>query len=341
MAVEDVDYQLARIRFKKLYKKAKELNILDKDLQKLEVILKFKPKGHNIITSFLDLVFGLTLSIFILGFGIYGSVILNVLEARTLAGLTTFYTGANLETDQCLFPFSEYFLDFLRPPVDCSFCKEVSGFERVSNLSQSSFGQNYAYSGKPIIITDATKNWTSLTTFTFDFIKSIYKPDSPVFGDDDGSKGCQFFPYKTDFESLADVFKMSRKRAEMKGSPWYIGWSNCDPHAANILRQHYSRPYFLSSEMESSRTDWLFMGTPGYGAHMHIDSVQHSSWQAQIQGDKEWTLEPPPECYYECGGRFTDTVRAGEVVVLDTNRWFHGTNVVGKELSIVIGSEYD
>ena len=29
------------------------------------------------------------------------------------------------------------------------------------------------------------------------------------------------------------------------------------------------------------------------------------------------------------------------VVVLDTNKWFHQTDIVGEELSITIGSEYD
>ena len=46
--------------------------------------------------------------------------------------------------------------------------------------------------------------------------------------------------------------------------------SNCDSSAANILRQHYKRPYFLPSVSESSKTDWIFMGSPGYGAHMHV-----------------------------------------------------------------------
>lgn len=46
--------------------------------------------------------------------------------------------------------------------------------------------------------------------------------------------------------------------------------SNCDSEAANTLRQHYQRPYFLSQDMESSKTDWIFMGTPGYGAHIHV-----------------------------------------------------------------------
>lgn len=46
--------------------------------------------------------------------------------------------------------------------------------------------------------------------------------------------------------------------------------SNCDLSAANTLRTHYKRPYFLPPVAESSKTDWIFMGSPGYGAHMHV-----------------------------------------------------------------------
>ncbi len=52
--------------------------------------------------------------------------------------------------------------------------------------------------------------------------------------------------------------------------------SNCDPKAANILRQHYERPYFLPAVSESSRTDWIFMGSPGYGAHLHVSATRSS-----------------------------------------------------------------
>ena len=46
--------------------------------------------------------------------------------------------------------------------------------------------------------------------------------------------------------------------------------SNCDSSAANILRTHYSLPYFLPDEAESSKTDWIFMGSPGFGARLHV-----------------------------------------------------------------------
>ncbi|KAF6199989.1 hypothetical protein GE061_006288 [Apolygus lucorum] len=107
-----------------------------------------------------------------------------------------------------------------------------------------------------------------------------------------------------------------------------------------ILRQHYDRPYFLPENSENKNTDWIFMGTPGYGAHMHVDNVNNPSWQAQLVGTKNWTLEPPPECIYECKGHEI-TVYPGEIFVLDTNSWYHSTRIVSNGISITIGAEYD
>ena len=40
------------------------------------------------------------------------------------------------------------------------------------------------------------------------------------------NKGCQFFPYRTNFDTLQDVFNMDPDRAAFKPGtePWYIGW---------------------------------------------------------------------------------------------------------------------
>lgn len=53
--------------------------------------------------------------------------------------------------------------------------------------------------------------------------------------------------------------------------------SNCDSSAANELRKHYRMPYFLPETSESSKTDWLFMGCPGYGAHLHVSTCTLTS----------------------------------------------------------------
>ena len=224
MVADDADYELARIRFRKLYKKAKELNLSDEDIRKLEICQKYKEKKLNLVSLICKWSFITVFTVTTLILSLYIAVQYKFLDAKTIAVWSTWFTKVDLEQDQCLYPFSESLLDLARPPVNCSFCKDVTGFERVSNLSSKRFVEEYAYSGRPVIITDAARNWTALKTFSFDYLKSIYNKDSPVFSEDGQNKGCQFFPYKTKFNGLEDVFKMSNKMRDMKGAPWYIGW---------------------------------------------------------------------------------------------------------------------
>ncbi|GFT18873.1 uncharacterized protein NPIL_605511, partial [Nephila pilipes] len=123
----------------------------------------------------------------------------------------------------------------------------------------------FAYSTVPVIVTDGTKNWSAMNAFSFEFFRNLYLGnEDDVFWEVE--RECQFFPYQTEFQSLAEVLSMNQTRAE---KPWYIGWSNCDTTIGNILRNHYNRPYFLPTLSESTNIDWIFMGKPGYGAHMH------------------------------------------------------------------------
>lgn len=120
--------------------------------------------------------------------------------------------------------------------------------------------------------------------------------------------------YKTEFKSLQEALNIPAERVnyEVGTKPWYFGWSNCDYEVAQELRKHYARPYFLPDNSENNAVDWIFMGGPSLGAHMHVDNVRLPSWQAQIKGEKQWILAPPPECYYECS-TFSATVRTGDI----------------------------
>merc|ERR1712079_422385 len=113
-----------------------------------------------------------------------------------------------------------------RPPVNCSICRDVHNVEKVSNLSQEEFTKKYAYTARPVVITDGTKGWTAQKVFSFNYFKGVYGPNSPALVSDSASReaNCQFFPYQTKFDSLKEVFNMSKEDAEMNGKPWYIGW---------------------------------------------------------------------------------------------------------------------
>ncbi|XP_075219532.1 uncharacterized protein LOC142323588 [Lycorma delicatula] len=241
----------------------------------------------------------------------------------------------NLYEDKCTIRMPDTLTRALRPPEDCSFCRSVDSVDERSKLSPAEFEEKYAYSGRPVLVKDGMENWTAHHVFSFDFFKKLY--EDAIHQD-----SCQFFPYETEFNSLREVFNMSRERALMQGGtdPWYIGWSNCDDLAGRTLRMHYDKPYFLPPNAENKNIDWIFMGSPGYGAKMHIDNVNLPSWQAQLRGKKKWTLQPPPECYYECK-KIDVVVNPGEIIVLDTNRWYHQTLIVSDDMSITIGAEYD
>eukprot|EP00118_Oscarella_pearsei_P005349 m.24540 g.24540 ORF g.24540 m.24540 type:complete len:331 (+) comp28638_c0_seq3:15-1007(+) len=249
--------------------------------------------------------------------------------------------GLELSKQQCLLDNFEGISDTMRPYVNCDVCRNITAIEAVYNITQEEFMSRFAYTSRPVLIKNATTGWTAHKTFSFDFFKELYPPESPVL--ENTERDCQFFPYRTSFENLGQVFNISEeRRSGTEGEPWYIGWSNCDSDVSNRLRKHYTKPYFLGDSTETSKTDWIFMGSPGYGAHLHIDAVEKPSWQAQIRGQKQWILEPPPECYFECpSSRISAIMITGDIIVVDTTRWFHETHILGDEISITIGSEYD
>ena len=52
-------------------------------------------------------------------------------------------------------------------------CLGISEFERVANLTRKDFTDKYAYSGRPVIITDATKDWTASQVSFYSLIMSL------------------------------------------------------------------------------------------------------------------------------------------------------------------------
>lgn len=61
-------------------------------------------------------------------------------------------------------------------------------------------------------------------------------------------------------------------------------------------------------------------------------------WQAQLQGNKTWTVSPPPECDSICSS-FKFYVESGDALLLDTRVWYHSTRAAG-QFSMTVQSEY-
>ncbi|KAG9509468.1 hypothetical protein GZH46_02014, partial [Fragariocoptes setiger] len=271
-----------------------------------------------------------------------------------VASLLQVFEYEYLDSSSCQLLLSPRYMETVLPPFNCSLCSGSNAIvDRMSNLTQEEFEQRYAFTGKPVVVTDAQSNWTARTVFDVDYFIRLYLDENNANEEEtpDEEKTCQFFPYKTNFSNLSEAliyvnktitkFKAQDDNKSEFTRAWYFGWSNCDAGVSQELRKHYRKPYFLPATSYITRTDWIFMGMPGYGAHMHIDRVFKPSWQAQIRGTKVWRLQPPAECYHQCPSIIETIVGAGDTIVLDTNIWYHATEIIGFDISIVIGSEYD
>ncbi len=206
------------VLFHKIRQKALSLGITPVQLQSLSAVKNLKaPRKHYVlpvlgVVAVLVVVVGVTVAIEW------------PVSRRGLTQSWFDWQGLDLEEETCLVDMHDVVLDVTRPPVDCGICRGVSVVEKVQNITPEEFEEKYAYSGNPVVIVDAMKNWTATQVFNFDFFKSIYHEDSPVLNNMDAQ--CQFFPYKTTFGSLSEVFDMSEERAQLKNGeePWYIGW---------------------------------------------------------------------------------------------------------------------
>lgn len=64
--------------------------------------------------------------------------------------------------DECYMDMPAMLSNAFRPPQSCEFCDNVKEIAKLSNIQPDAFERMYAYNAAPIIITDATINWTAL-----------------------------------------------------------------------------------------------------------------------------------------------------------------------------------
>jgi len=237
-----------------------------------------------------------------------------------------------------------YGVDFCRLPADCSVCKDVTQIDdiHINRITMQQFAEGYAYSSRPLVVRNASLHWRAIKELNYHWLKDIYLSDSEIL--EYQHEDCWFNRYQTrEFRNLAAVFRLPEYRVSMAaGQGWYVGWAVCQKQVAEALFEMFERPAFIDPDSTPPSKPWIFIGTPGPGAHSHIDNVDLSSWQAQISGIKKWVLKPPPECYWTCGSTPLQTVvYPGDIIVINTNFWFHSTQILGQDLSLVITNEYD
>ncbi|XP_054720338.1 uncharacterized protein LOC129229979 [Uloborus diversus] len=316
------DYELLKNCLLKIKKEGLKLNLSEDEILALVMTKLRKPKAK---ISYLKMFLNTNVLLFFLIIGTISAIVLN---------------GKEFSLNRCIIENNYFIMEMTRPITDCNICKNIDSFSILENVTKQQFSK-YAYLGHPLLIKGGCSNWSALEVFNYDFFKELYSSTKGAF--ESVEVECQFFPFRTTFLSLQEVFNMPESRAKMTTpdeETWYIGWSNCNPDISSVLRQHYSKPHFLPDDSELSAIDWIFMGYQGPGASMHLDYVRRPSWQAQIRGTKNWYLLPPPECEDVCTP-MNISVHRGDIILIDTNQWYHTTVIDGSEMSVTLGSEYD
>ena len=152
-------------------------------------------------------------------------LVFKLLPSLTFLGLLFIPISMIAMENQCLLslgPFSEV-LGTDAMGYDCTFCEGVTYAPRLSNLTVEEFVERYAYTTRPIIVTDATELWTAKDVFSYEYFKELYVKNKLSLEAD--VEGYQFFGYSSMLETLNDFFNMSKERVQLQGNKrWYIGW---------------------------------------------------------------------------------------------------------------------
>lgn len=140
-------------------------------------------------------------------------------------GLYAYVQYATMDP-RCIVGTNLAVMELARPAVSCDLCKDLEEVPTVDGetFTKADFLKNYAYNGIPLLVKGAAKNWTALSTFSFKYLKMLYESTEGAL--EAVEQDCQFFPYKTDFQSMAEVFNMSEARSEFREGErqWYVGW---------------------------------------------------------------------------------------------------------------------
>ena len=177
----------------------------------------------------------------------------------------------------------------------------TSNYEQVdrrSNLSVSDFKKDYLRGNKPVVITDAIKDWSDKRTWSFDY-----------FAEDCGDIEVKIFRYDRDEEFTDDNVTMMKlaefingvREADWLTYPYYLrdNWTLFHEHP-KLRDDHSVPPYFF---------DWfkffppflrmpyprIFIGPKGAVTPIHMDVWRTHAWLSQLSGRKRWLLYPPEQ----------------------------------------------
>ncbi|MBS0433239.1 MAG: cupin-like domain-containing protein [Proteobacteria bacterium] len=166
---------------------------------------------------------------------------------------------------------------------------ETERVERVGGLSLGEFVRRYRRPRRPVILTDALKDWSARERFTPEFFRSRY--------------GEQRVKVRGREYRLAEVIDLQRESSVERPAPYPCTLSLADcpdllpditPRFRYSLPNRHTNPLMPKGLFESVYHTEVFFGGPnGQFPLLHYDFLRLHTWIAQVHGDKEFTFYEP------------------------------------------------
>jgi len=129
--------------------------------------------------------------------------------------ISIYYDGVD---PRCIVGTNSLTQELSRPTFQCDMCKDIDQVPTIDGnlLTKDLFLSKYAYTGVPLLVKNGA--------ISFDYLKDLYQLTDGAL--EAVAENCQFFPYKTSFLSLEEVFEMPKEQSKLEpGQPeWYVGW---------------------------------------------------------------------------------------------------------------------
>lgn len=183
----------------------------------------------------------------------------------------------------------------------------VDSVERRSDLSYEEFVEKYASVRKPVIITDAMKNWKASTKWTMDFFKSEYGSITDVVIDCNAETSLKSRTYVS--MTIADYIDYVTSGDQNK-LLYLSRFSICD-HPE--LWEDYQDPIYFNNWYKKFPLEilrkymrysfYLLIGQKDTSIGLHYDTENDTAWVAVISGRKQIVLFSPDQEKYLYDGQ--------------------------------------
>jgi histone arginine demethylase JMJD6 len=156
--------------------------------------------------------------------------------------------------------------------------------ERVSGIGVDDFVRRYRRPRRPVILTDALRNWKACGRYTPEYFRREHG-DKPI-----RIRGRDY--------RLAEVIELQQASTAANPGPYPCTFSDCrallpdiSPRFACSLPNRHTHALVPRRVFEWVNHLEIFFGGPGgQFPYLHYDYLRLHAWIAQLYGDKEFTL---------------------------------------------------